>query len=75
MPGHKELRIEELSENFDEYFKKYPLIHKKVINMKKTPFRKDDKCGIAINIAHINHGRAKKLLFKILEKNIERWWD
>ena len=74
-PGHKELRIEELSENFDEYFKKYPLIHKKVINMEKTPFRKDDKCGIAINIGRINHDRAKKLLFKILEKNIESWWD
>ncbi len=38
-------------------------------------FPKDTKDGIAINISHINHLRAKKLLFNILEENIERWWD
>jgi hypothetical protein len=36
---------------------------------------KDTKDGIAINMSHINHLRAKKLLFSILEENIERWWD
>jgi hypothetical protein len=43
--------------------------------MEKTIFNRDSKFGIAINISHINHDRARKLLFKILEKNIERWWD
>jgi hypothetical protein len=23
----------------------------------------------------MNHERARKLLFKILEENIEKWWD
>jgi len=74
-PGMSEMTIEETSENFDEYFKKYPLIYKQVINTDKPRFRKEGKMGIAINIAHINEERAHKLLFKILEQNIRRWWD
>jgi len=37
--------------------------------------REDDKQIIAMNIGHINHDRARKLLFKLMEENIERWWD
>jgi hypothetical protein len=67
-----------LEENFDEYFRKYPLIYKKVLNG-EGPFtlegREKDKEIIAMNIAHINQKRAHKLLFKILEENIQKWWD
>jgi hypothetical protein len=73
-PGMYELDIIEKSEHFDDYFKKYPLIYKQVMN-NKTLFHKTTKNGIAINIAHINHDRARKLLFKILEQHIEGWWD
>jgi len=67
-----------LEENFDDYFKKYPLIYKRVLNGEGTftlEGRENDKEIIAMNIAHINQERAHKLLFKILEKNIRRWWD
>jgi hypothetical protein len=74
-PDYKQLKIEYLSENFDEYFKIYPRIYKQVINAEKTIFRIDDKSGIAMNMAHINHQRALKLLFKIMEDNILKWWD
>jgi hypothetical protein len=37
--------------------------------------RREDKQVIAMNIGHINHDRARKLLFKIMEENIEGWWD
>lgn len=70
-----QLDIKEKSEHFEDYFKKYPLIYKMVMNKDKTPFNRDSKTGIAINIAHINHNRARKLLFKIMEENIEGWWD
>ena len=69
-----------LEENFDDYFKKYPLIYKKVINGEGI-FKFDNvvdsesKQKIAMNIGHINHDRARKLLFKLMEQNIERWWD
>jgi len=43
--------------------------------MFKRKGREDDKQVIAMNIAHINHDRARKLLFKLMEENIERWWD
>ena len=34
-----------------------------------------DKMSVAMNIGHINHIRARKLLFKLMEQNIEKWWD
>jgi hypothetical protein len=37
--------------------------------------REDDKQIIAMNIGYINHDRARKLLFKIMESEIEKWWD
>ena len=37
--------------------------------------REDDKQLIAMNIGYINHDRARKMLFKIMEENIEGWWD
>jgi hypothetical protein len=74
-PEMYELDIIEISEHFDDYFKKYPRIYKQVVKADKLPFKKNDKKGIAINIAHINEERAHKLLFKILEQNIRRWWD
>ena len=33
------------------------------------------KQKIAMNIGHINHDRARALLFKLMNENIERWWD
>jgi len=62
-----QLKTETISENFDEYFKKYLRIYKSIDS-------KECKAGIAMKIGNINHNRAKKLLFKILENNIEKWW-
>jgi hypothetical protein len=70
-----EMKSELINEDFDSYFAKYPRIYKQVMKMDNPPFRTNDKYGIAINIAHINHKRARKLLFKIMESEIERWWD
>jgi hypothetical protein len=71
-----------LEENFDDYFKKYPLIHKRVLNGEgvfsledRVNVSTDTKQRIAMNIGHINHERARKLLFKIMESEIEKWWD
>ena len=58
-----------LEENFDDYFKKYPLIYRMVPNLNAP------KEEIAYHIAKINEKRAHKLLFTILEQNIRRWWD
>ena len=76
--GFSEWKSRELEENFDDYFAKYPLIYKRVMNGEgvfSREGREDDKKIIAMNIAKINHDRARKLLFKIMEEEIERWWD
>jgi hypothetical protein len=71
---------EEVWENYDEFFKKYPLIYKRVLKG-EGPFTLDGrdesemKRIIAMNIAHINQDRVHRLLFKILEENIRGWWD
>jgi hypothetical protein len=68
-PGYYELVGEIFSEDFDDYFKKYPLIYRLVPDLKASREK------IAFQIAKINEERAHKLLFKILEQNIRRWWD
>jgi hypothetical protein len=57
------------SEALEDYFKKYPLIYRLVPDLKAP------KSRIAFQMAKINQERAHKLLFKILEENIQRWWD
>ena len=76
--GYSSWESKLMEENFDDFFKKYPLIHKRVLNGEGVfgrEGREEDKQIIAMNIGHINHERARKLLFKIMEENIERWWD
>jgi hypothetical protein len=75
-----EWKSEQKSENFDEYFKKYPRQYNKVISGELNLFNKDDdgtknKHTIAMEIAHENQERCKRLLFKILEREILKWWD
>ena len=67
-------------ENFDEYFKKYPLQYKKALNGELNRFTREEdesknKKIHAMEIAQENHNRCRRLLFKILEDNIEKWWD
>lgn len=68
-PGSYELESIELSEHYNDYFKKYPLIYRMVPDL-NAPKEK-----IAFQIARINEERAYKLLFKILEQNTRKWWE
>ena len=80
-PNYSKLDFEQVSENFDDYFKKYPRQYKRVVNGEVNRFNRDvvgiekDKHVIGMEIANENHERARKLVFKILEQNIEKWWD
>jgi len=83
--GYSSWESRQLSENFDDFFKKHQSAYKKVLADKKLqifriePENCDDetdiKQRIAMNIGHYNHNRARKLLFKLMEENIESWWD
>lgn len=66
-PDCFEMVDEHISDNLEDYFKKYPRIHKQVTGK--------DRHQVAFMVARTNEERAHKLLFKMLERNIERWWD
>lgn len=82
-PDSVRLEINQTSEWFDEYFCKYPLDYKRVITNSANQLfdisgDKHDgevKQRIAMNMGRLRQRRAHKLLFKLLEHNIERWWD
>jgi len=78
--GSKRLEIEIVSERFDEYFERYPRQYKRAVSGELNLFtrnedEKENKKIYAMEIAHENQDRSRKLLFKLLERNIERWWD
>jgi hypothetical protein len=79
-PGSSLYNSEEVWEKYDDFFKKYPLVYKKILKG-EGPFTLDGrdesemKKIIAMNIAHVNQERVHKLLFKIIEENIRGWWD
>lgn len=52
-----------------DYFKKYPSTY--LIYQKQFVSNKE----IATEICMHNERKAKKLLFKLLETNIDKWWD
>lgn len=73
-----ELHSEILWENYDELFKKYPLIYKRVLNGEGLFIAKFDdeskqKRLNAMNLCYINQQRADALLFKMLERYISHW--
>lgn len=79
-PEYSTWKNEIISENLNKFFKKYPLIYKRVMNGEgvfslQGRETNELKRIIAMNICHINQQRAYNLLFKILEENIESWWD
>lgn len=78
--GNSLYNSEIVEDNYSEYFKKYPLIYKRVLKGEGViclDGRDDSEMNklIAMNIAYINQERAHKLLFKTLEENILGWWD
>lgn len=73
-PGYKQLEITPISENFDEYFLKRKTAYRYVVKNGGV-FGNDDKKHTAMSMGYYQHEKARKILFTILERNIERWWD
>ena len=80
--GCSTMETDYISETYDEYFSKYPLIYNKVVDLGLGPFSSKEgdtdfkiKRIIAMNIAHLNHERARKVLHKLIERNQQKWWD
>ena len=65
------LKTKTIFENFDDYFSKNKLSYEKA----KLKTGSNDKFHLAQTISDMKHKKAKKLLFKIIEKKIENWID
>ena len=63
------VETEVTDEDFIDYFAKYQRQYRL---LDKTGL---DKKQIAQEIAYRNQERSRKLLFKIMEENIESWWN
>ena len=75
-----EIKSTMISENFDAYFAKYPRQYKlakmgHLNRFKRELDPRENKKIAAMEIACENQERSRRLLFKILEQNIDRWWD
>ena len=82
--GCSTMETDYISETYDEFFKKYPLTHKRVLNGEGVfgkRYNADNatdfelKRNVAMNVAHLNQERATKTLHKLIERNIQSWWD
>jgi hypothetical protein len=67
-----EMKSQVLEDKLDDYFIKYPLAYKRVIQQYGYDA---SRTRIAIHIGRDNHERAKRLLFNTLTKHIENWWN
>ena len=76
--GYSTWESENIWERYDDFFKKYPNMHRRVLKgegFAPIKGREDDKHFIAMSIGHMNYDRAHKLLFRIMERDIRGWWD
>jgi hypothetical protein len=69
-----EMKSETLVDNLDEYFKKYPLLKKQ---SEQHPFYKQNpnRVTLAISMGMIEHDKAKRLIFELLNRNVQKWWE
>lgn len=68
------LEIEPVWEKFEDYFQKRKTVYRRILKAGGV-FGNDTPKHIAMSMSHHNHERARKILFALLERNIEGWWD
>jgi hypothetical protein len=57
-----------------EYIKKYPLTYRQITS---DPLYKSDvdERIIPMIMGNIRHEKAKRLLYTLMERNVEKWWE
>jgi hypothetical protein len=61
---------------FDEYLKKHKSVaHRVILDKEHQIWSCDNSKNISSNVGIYNHHRARRLLFTLLEKRIEYWWE
>lgn len=69
-----EVKTKNVRDDLDEYFSKYPLLKNRAVNheyYKKEPSSEN----LAISMGFVQHEKAKRLIFELLNRNVEKWWE
>jgi hypothetical protein len=69
------VEVDVLKNNIEEYIIQHPRTKEKVLKLDKYKSYMKSTDGIAMAIGMERHVKARKLLFKIMEEKIERWWS
>ena len=69
-----EMKRKNLRDDLDEYFTKYPLLKNRATN--HLYYRKNPSAfSLGISMGVVQHERAKRLIFELLNRNVEKWWE
>jgi hypothetical protein len=69
-----EMKIENLRDDLDQYFAKYPLLKKRALNHKIYK-ENSSSVSLAMAMGFVQHERAKRLIFELLNRHIDKWWE
>jgi hypothetical protein len=72
------MKSDMVEDHIDEYIKKYPIIAKQALKTypgKLDLTKDDDRKMFCHYMSTLRAQKAKKLVFKIIERDIEKWWD
>jgi hypothetical protein len=64
-----------LSENLDEYIAKYPGAKRAALKKYSKHSRLDDKETISLFMGYIRQEKCNNLIYEILKRRSEEWWD
>jgi len=63
-----------LRDDLDDYFAEFPLV-KKLAEQDSVYQKSPDRETLGIVMSKIRHDKAKKLLFDLMNRHIENWWE
>lgn len=69
-----EMKIKNLRDDLDEYFDKYPLLKKRATNHKIYQSN-PSSVSLAMAMGFVQHERAKRLIFELLNRHVDKWWE
>ena len=72
--GYYNMKSEILKDDLDEYFQKYPLL-KKQAEQHRFYKQNPDRVTLAISMGIMQHDKAKRLIFELMKRNVEKWWE
>lgn len=69
-----EVKTKNLRDDLDQYFAKYPLLKNRAT--KHSYYQKNPSAAsLGISMGIVQHEKAKRLIFELLNRNIEKWWE